>query len=1130
MKKIKKLLMFSLILVCGIYFVLKTGAVVSTYASNEEEVITNTEQVDLTKSNSEYRDYVTEQKQYHDENYPALAGNYYPTDEGSNKGYKVSLKFEDSEKSFPYKQSETETINFTVEVPETGFYNFYMEYTTVDSYKSSIERTLAIDGVVPFVGADTLTFSRAWIDNRDGFDENGYFLTDTRGNERKPQQIEPFDVDPSDPNYESLKSKGECQSYFKDYMGYETAPYEFYLKQGTHTISFEPNKEAVQIDSLNLVSVEKAKSYAEYYEELKNKKTDIKDISIVTQGENASRKSSPTLYPTTDRSSSKTQSKRGHSYTKTYLNAIGGNSWKVLGDWIEWEFEIKEAGFYNISMRAKQNMVRGMYSSRIVYIDGEVLFEELNDAQFAYQGDWQNVTLGNSKDGDYLFYFEPGVHTVRMEVTLGKYSTLIERLQETVNLLNKSYREIISYTTVSPDANRDFELKKRFPNLMKEFRAYADELTAISNEITEISGTKSDKTGVIDSVVIQLEDFLKDELESVHKRLSSFSNNISSLGTLLNSLRELPLMIDYISVHTPDVELEEANEGFFRGLWDGIVSFFLSFFIDYSSISETEVQSGNKRELEVWMTLGRDQANVIRNLIDTDFSKKHPDIKVELKLTAGDVLLKSTLAGIGPDVALNVDSSLPVNYALRNAVLDLSKYIYELNSDGSFKLATTYFYNENGTPKKDEDGNYITRELPIVNNPDYAFVWNGETYEEAIVRRNYEIMNMEFDSKTGKYVGSYIDGFDENTIPLNAPSLTQINADIQTNNENAKFVIPDNFYMESSLSQFQFYYDTYSDDSRNKTTGTYALPEKQIFLMMFVRDDIMDEKGISAQYDFDKMSWDDVIDLVAELQTDQLQFYLPVNDAGASALNPIFLTLLYQRGGQLYLTGNKESGLNTPEAMDAFEQWTEFYTLYSFPKSASFANRFRTGEMPIGISYYELYNTLSVFAPELKGKWSFHMIPGTYNEEGELVQTATASGSACVVMKQPDSNKNKEQTIKDSFDFATWWSSYDAQVSFGVEMEGILGSAGRHTTANVKALNALAWPKDDLNILMRQWEQSCEIAQVAGSYITGREMENAYRSVINNLYNPREVLFEYAEKINLEIDRKRKEFDLEIRK
>lgn len=74
----------------------------------------------------------------------------------------------------------------------------------------------------------------------------------------------------------------------------------------------------------------------------------------------------------------------------------------------------------------------------------------------------------------------------------------------------------------------------------------------------------------------------------------------------------------------------------------------------------------------------------------------------------------------------------------------------------------------------------------------------------------------------------------------------------------------------------------------------------------------------------------DVIDLVAELQTQQLQFYLPVNDAGANALNPVFVSMLYQNGGDLYANDNKETGLMSDAAMRSFEYWTEFYTLYSF--------------------------------------------------------------------------------------------------------------------------------------------------------------------------------------------------------
>jgi hypothetical protein len=201
--------------------------------------------------------------------------------------------------------------------------------------------------------------------------------------------------------------------------------------------------------------------------------------------------------------------------------------------------------------------------------------------------------------------------------------------------------------------------------------------------------------------------------------------------------------------------------------------------------------------------------------------------------------------------------------------------------------------------------------------------------------------------------------------------------------------------------------------------------------------------------------------------------------------------------------------------------------------------------MPIGISYYEMYNTLSVFAPELKGKWSFHLIPGTHETDVDgnplydefnrpvINHTATASGTGAVLMKQEVSKTVGDEVIinetgQAAWTFLKWWTNAETQRQFGVEMEGILGSAARHATANVKALKQLAWPKQDLDMLIKQWSTVHEMPQIAGSYITGREMENAFREVINNLYNARETLYEYSLLIDAEINRKRKEFGLPL--
>ena len=315
--------------------------------------------------------------------------------------------------------------------------------------------------------------------------------------------------------------------------------------------------------------------------------------------------------------------------------------------------------------------------------------------------------------------------------------------------------------------------------------------------------------------------------------------------------------------------------------------------------------------------------------------------------------------------------------------------------------------------------------------------------------------------------------------------------------------------------------------------GYYALPYTQSFLMMFYRTDMFAEYG----WDIPE-TWDDVIQLVPELQIMNFQFYLPLNTAGASSVvNQIFASHLYQNVGDIYQAFYRnsvnefgeeyiESNFDSEEAQEAFEFWCNFYTEYSFPLAASFVNRFRSGETPIGIVGYDIYNTLAVSAPEIRGKWNFALLPGTEekDENGNIVidHQGAASGMSMIMMGTTDNPY-------EAWAFMDWFTSADTQVSYAREIEAILGAAARHNTANVAAFTRLSWTEQEKTILMEQWKQTHEMPNIAGSYMTGREMENAFRQVINNLYNAREVLYEYAFNINNEIDRKRKEFNLPLK-
>ena len=303
---------------------------------------------------------------------------------------------------------------------------------------------------------------------------------------------------------------------------------------------------------------------------------------------------------------------------------------------------------------------------------------------------------------------------------------------------------------------------------------------------------------------------------------------------------------------------------------------------------------------------------------------------------------------------------------------------------------------------------------------------------------------------------------------------------------------------------------------------------------MFYRTDMFEEYGWEVP-----TTWNQVLMLIPELQIMNFQFYLPLNQAGAtSVVNQIFASYLYQTtdnpkaafyrtidyvaadgSTQQYI----ESNFDSEESMQAFEFWCSFYTDYSFPLSASFINRFRSGETPIGIAGYDMYNTLAVSAPEIRGKWAFALLPGVeeYDEYGNpyIDHTGAASGSALVMMEQADNYEN-------AWKFMKWFTSADTQVGYAREVESILGSAARLNTANVEAFNRLAWTTAELEVLNGQWVDTIGVPEVPGGYYTGRNLENAFRYVVNNKQNPRTTLTDYIRTINSEINRKRNEFGL----
>ena len=53
-------------------------------------------------------------------------------------------------------------VTYTIDVPEAGFYNVYMEYLITESRGVAAERAFYINGELPFDDALNLNFTRIW--------------------------------------------------------------------------------------------------------------------------------------------------------------------------------------------------------------------------------------------------------------------------------------------------------------------------------------------------------------------------------------------------------------------------------------------------------------------------------------------------------------------------------------------------------------------------------------------------------------------------------------------------------------------------------------------------------------------------------------------------------------------------------------------------------------------------------------------------------------------------------------------------------------------------------------------------------------------------------------------------------
>ncbi len=643
--------------------------IVSTYSINDEIV--------------GYADYV---ERYEEAGRPeaviVLEADSYTRYEGIEDGAVVTapelMTDYEGETGVSVLTGEESLIEWTFTVEEPGFYDMTIRYYPVEGKNSEIQRAFFIDDQLPYSEMALVEFCRVWENGgyESYVDENGVTLRlwardnqGERGNDLKPSATE---------------IPAWLNGAIYDSNGYITEQLSVYLSAGEHTLTALSMREPMLIRSVTFENAVRPASYKEVM--AAGEAAGQKDSSgqlVRIEAENAVRTSSQMLYPVQDQSSAAV-----YPASTRYLlnNSIGGNSWKSAGQWIEWEFTVEEDGYYCITLHDQQNFVRGIDVYRKIYIDGVVPFEEFNAYAFSYGQSWRKEALCDENGEPYRVYLTAGTHTLRMEVVLGDMATIIAQVQDCVQQLNDIYRQVIYITGVAPDQYRDYQIEASLPELEGQLIQVQTDLNVALTALEKTAGTNSDKLTVLRTMDDQLDELIEDQ-ERFTEVLSSFKTNVRACGNWITQVLGQPLQVDRIYIHSADEKVKIEGSSWWSSMTHEVTRLYYSFIIDYNQVGNVAETGEGDVVLTLWVGTGRDQANVIKALIDSDFSEKNPHIKVNVQLVDMNTLLRATLSGQGPDVAiqvantngiaggvLNTGNDTPVNYGLRNAVLDLTRF------------------------------------------------------------------------------------------------------------------------------------------------------------------------------------------------------------------------------------------------------------------------------------------------------------------------------------------------------------------------------------------------------------------------------------------------------------------------
>ncbi|MDC3416870.1 extracellular solute-binding protein [Aquibacillus salsiterrae] len=535
---------------------------------------------------------------------------------------------------------QNDEVTLVIDAPKNALYQIALNFKTENDYVLPVRMDLKVNDDRLFYELRNLVFESEWMSPEE-------IRKDKYGNEIVPQPV---------------KGHNWQKKFIMDSSYRTNDPFLIELEKGENELTFNVLEGEILVKSLELSSPTKLES---------NEQKSVTGSNFISvQGEDIALRNDSSIRAGSLYNVDLTP----YSAENRVLNYLADDSFKKPGHEVQYEFEVREDGYYYLGLNYQQGSKADFPVFMQIKLDGKIPFKKFKDYPFEYTRGFENTTLINKETNEKIpVYLKRGTHKVSFMISIAPLKPTIEKVEQLSSEIQALSLELTNLAGPNLDRNRDIDIEEFLPGVENQLINWADEinqlyqgLKAFSPNVTEI--------GAFSQLNIA-EEQLKSLAEEVDKlivrknELSTGTNSITAyLGTLLQQINDNGFAIDQIYFYQDEKDIPKGK-GFLYKQYSKLERLVKSFGNqDYS------VDSTDPNHLQVWINRPRQYVEIIQQLIDEEFTPE-TGIEVDLSLMPDqNKLILANAAGDAPDVAVGVNYALPFEIAIRGALQNLEEY------------------------------------------------------------------------------------------------------------------------------------------------------------------------------------------------------------------------------------------------------------------------------------------------------------------------------------------------------------------------------------------------------------------------------------------------------------------------